>query len=81
MYDSDPFAARKEVDERQEKAAKKREEVSVGGNIISRGVPISVEFAQVPEVKMASRLREMVEVTVRKASDNNTAYITGMLIY
>ena len=27
MYDTDPFAARKEVDERQAKAAKKREEV------------------------------------------------------
>ena len=68
MYDADPFAARKQVDERQAKAAKKKEESGEG----SSGTPvqpISGEFAQAPEVKMASGLREMVEDAIKKASE------------
>lgn len=68
MYDADPFAARKEVEQRQVKAAKKREETSGGGGNTSRNQPVSNEFSQAPEVKMASGLRETVEEAVKKAS-------------
>jgi hypothetical protein len=68
MYDADPFAARKEVEERQAKAAKKREEASGGGTSAQRSQTISGEFAQAPEVKMASGLRKMVEDAIKKAS-------------
>ena len=36
MYEADPFAARRTVDERQEKSAKKREEKSKGINTAQR---------------------------------------------
>lgn len=67
MYDADPFTARKEVDERQAKAAKKKEEASAVGSS-SRSQPVSTEFAQSPEVRMAAGLRDMVEDAVKKAS-------------
>jgi hypothetical protein len=69
MYDADPFAARKEVDERQAKAAKRREEASDGNGSNSRSQLVSGEFARVPEVRMASGLREMVEHSIKLASD------------
>ncbi|KAF7981091.1 hypothetical protein HWV62_34789 [Athelia sp. TMB] len=62
MYSDDPFAARKEVDDRQAKAEKKREDVSKG----ARNPPTSGEYAQAPEVKMATGLRDMVEDAVKK---------------
>ena len=69
MYDTDPFAARKEVDERQAKAAKKREEVDENHGSSSRNQPaVFREFALAPEVRMASSLRDMVEEAVKKAS-------------
>lgn len=76
MYDADPFAARREVDERQAKAAKKREEADAnraGSSSSSRHhqTPVSGEFAQAPEVRMASSLRDMVEEAVKKASITN----------
>ncbi|KII93616.1 hypothetical protein PLICRDRAFT_131582 [Plicaturopsis crispa FD-325 SS-3] len=72
MYDADPFAARKAVDERQAKASKKREEASgttgeTSSDAHPRNAPVSGEFAQAPEVKMATGLREMVEEAVKKA--------------
>lgn len=74
MYDADPFAARKEVDERQAKVAKKREEADEnragGSSSSSRNQPISGEFAQAPEVRMASSLRDMVEDAVKKVSSH-----------
>jgi hypothetical protein len=69
MYDADPFTARKEVDERQAKAAKKREETDGSSTSVSRGQPVSGEFSQAPEVKMASGLRDIVEDAIKKASD------------
>lgn len=69
MYDTDPFAARKEVDERQAKAAKKREEVDENRSSSSRNqVVVSGEFALAPEVRMASSLRDIVEEAIKKAS-------------
>ena len=62
MYSDDPFAARKEVDERQAKAEKKREDVNKGAH----NPPTSGEYAQAPEVKMATSLRDMVEDAVKK---------------
>lgn len=67
MYSADPFAARREVDDRQAKSAKKREEPTE--TVDTRGpkdLPASAEFSQAPEVKMASSLRELVEDAVKK---------------
>jgi ATP-dependent RNA helicase DHX57 len=68
MYDADPFTARKEVDDRQVKAAKKQEEASIqdeprGKATLGRA---SHEFSRVPEVKMATSLRELVESAIKQ---------------
>ncbi|KAI0354638.1 P-loop containing nucleoside triphosphate hydrolase protein [Trametes cingulata] len=60
MYEADPFAARKSVDERQEKAAKKRDD-SVRGENASKPGHSSPEYANAPEAKMATSLRDFVE--------------------
>ncbi|KAF9225566.1 P-loop containing nucleoside triphosphate hydrolase protein [Gyrodon lividus] len=68
MYEADPFAARKEVDQRQAKVGQKKEEKAVDDQ---RGVhksSVSPEFTQVPEVKMSSGLRDLVEDTVKRAN-------------
>ncbi|KAI9060487.1 P-loop containing nucleoside triphosphate hydrolase protein [Trametes sanguinea] len=65
MYEADPFAARKSVEERQEKAAKKKEEASrsEGSHKVSQ---TSSEYAHAPEAKMATSLRDFVEDAVKK---------------
>lgn len=66
MYDADPFAARKEVGERQTKAAQKKEENVPGLQRDTHKPSISPEFTQAPEVRMSSSLRDLVEDTVKK---------------
>ena len=65
MYEADPFAARKLVNERQEKAAQKKEEASRPAGS-SKSTQPSPEFANAPEAKMASSLRDFVEDAVKK---------------
>ena len=65
MYEADPFAARKSVNERQEQAAKRREEAS-DPQSSSKKVHGSPEFEHAPEAKMASSLRDFVEDAVKK---------------
>ncbi|KAF7307178.1 Dead deah box [Mycena indigotica] len=74
MYAADPFAAKKEVEQRQAQALKKREEPKTSTTIEQtiRGsaprVPApSGEFAKAPEVKMAGTLREIAEDAVKQA--------------
>lgn len=62
MYDADPFAARRAVDERQAKAAQNRQQ----GNSKVSTTHASQEFARAPEVRMAVELRDMVEDVVKK---------------
>ena len=64
MYDPDPFAARKEVAERQAKATRKREESAA----VSKVSQASHQYAHQPEVKMSSELRDMVEDAVKQVS-------------
>lgn len=67
MYESDPFAARKAVTERQEKASKKRDESQQGQNAGGGSTSkVSKEFLNAPEVKMATELRELVEDAIKK---------------
>jgi hypothetical protein len=63
MYDADPFAARKSVTERQEKAAKKKE----AKQIVGAPAPESKRdpFDDSPEVKLSSDLRELVENAIK----------------
>jgi len=70
MYQADPFAARKEVDERQARAAQKGRKTSDDNTADVRSQPISSEYSQAPEVKMASGLREMVEDTIKKVNED-----------
>ena len=67
MYDADPFAARKTVQERQEKAAKKKEESgrSESGTKLASHSP---EYANAPEAKMATTLRDFVEEAVKQVT-------------
>jgi ATP-dependent RNA helicase DHX57 len=66
-YDSDPFAARKAVDERQAKAAKlKEEQESALGGGRKREKPVTNEFTKAPEVRMAASLRDRVEAVVKQ---------------
>ncbi|KAI0059514.1 P-loop containing nucleoside triphosphate hydrolase protein [Artomyces pyxidatus] len=77
MYDADPFAARKSVDQRQEKASKKKEAVE---EAISTGKPqVSNEFSSAPEVKMATELRDLVEGAIKKVC-HNACTLTEFLI-
>ncbi|KAH9934840.1 P-loop containing nucleoside triphosphate hydrolase protein [Fomitopsis serialis] len=67
MYDADPFAARRAVDDRQTKVAQRREATSSEGGA-SRDVKHgSREFENAPEAKMAGSLRELVEDSIKKA--------------
>lgn len=61
MYDADPFAARQEVNERQARATVKHENTGA-----RQSGTISDEFSQIPEVKMATPLRELVENAIKK---------------
>ncbi|KAF4611691.1 hypothetical protein D9613_004209 [Agrocybe pediades] len=68
MYDADPFAAKKMVEERQAKATQRREETS--GPSISKpnqNAPTGSPTATYPEVIMASSLRELVEDAIKKS--------------
>jgi ATP-dependent RNA helicase DHX57 len=66
MYDTDPFAARKEVGERQAKTAQKKEEKVTSLQGDTHKSSIFPEFTQAPEVRMSSVLRGLVEDTVKK---------------
>ncbi|KAF9245882.1 P-loop containing nucleoside triphosphate hydrolase protein [Melanogaster broomeanus] len=68
MYEADPFAARKEVEERQLKAAQRKEVEAAEDRGDAHKASVSREFAQVPEVKMTSGLRDLVEDTGTQAS-------------
>ena len=72
MYEADPFAARKAVDERQEKAVQKREQASTGAEVSST----SLEYLNAPEVKMSASVREAVEESIRKVSED-ASILTG----
>lgn len=65
MYEADPFAAKKAVQERQEKAAKKKEQAS-NPERDAKPVTHSPEYSDTPEVKMSSSLRDLVEEAVKK---------------
>lgn len=62
MYDADPFAARKAVADRQERAAKKKEEAQQAAKA---PVPQSDPRDDSPEVKLSTELRERVENTIK----------------
>ncbi|KAI0931624.1 hypothetical protein AcW2_000470 [Taiwanofungus camphoratus] len=66
MYDADPFAARKAVEERQAKAVQRRED-SARGNAVEQKPQLSKEFENAPEAKMASALRDVVESAIKQS--------------
>ncbi|KDQ15674.1 hypothetical protein BOTBODRAFT_54555 [Botryobasidium botryosum FD-172 SS1] len=72
QYEADPFAARKAVDERQEKAAARKAAQAEGGPSGENGPQkpvVSREFEKAPEVRMAARLRELVESAIKTTHD------------
>ena len=68
MYDADPFAARKAVDERQANAIRKKEAFT-GGDPSTGGKTVSREFENAPEARMAGSLRDLVESCIKKVCD------------
>lgn len=78
MYDADPFAARKAVDERQAKAAQKATSQSTR---VESGGQTSSEFSNAPEAKMAGSLRDLVEDAVKKVSLYHYNALTCSFIY
>lgn len=66
MYDADPFAARKAVDERQANAAQKKASSAAGAGPSKGGQTVSREFENAPEAKMAGALRDLVESSIKK---------------
>ncbi|KAF7302730.1 Dead deah box [Mycena chlorophos] len=75
MYAADPFAAKKEVEQRQAQSLKKREqpkaavpsvEETIRGSA-PRPTPATGEFAKAPEVKMSGALRELAEDAIKQA--------------
>jgi hypothetical protein len=81
MYDADPFAAQKSVADRQERAAKKKEEVQ---QVASAPPPKSRAglFDDVPEVKLSTELRELVENAIKMVlfSTPVSVYVTHACI-
>ncbi|KAL0951656.1 hypothetical protein HGRIS_008336 [Hohenbuehelia grisea] len=68
MYDADPFAAKKEVEARQEQATKRREDSHRASDDPRAKSKTSSEFDHAPEVRMASSLRELVEESIKQAT-------------
>lgn len=68
MYESDPFEAKKLVEERQAKAAKAREEQAALEAGPKREKKVRTEYDNAPEVRMAGELRETVEAAIKKVS-------------
>lgn len=69
-FSADPFAAKKEVEGRQEKRREKeaaREEAEKGGEV-RNGASGAREWGNVPEVKMTQTQREVVEEIIRRVS-------------
>lgn len=66
MYDADPFAAQKQVEERQIKAAQVKEQKATGPQKDAHESSISPDFTRTPEVRMSSGLRDLVEDTIKK---------------
>lgn len=81
-YNPDPFAAKKEVTDRQGKRKEKEEKDKEVGSSGETGEAEGAKgsggrgWDNAPEVKMAASLREMVEGTVRKVS-NKIYLFTG----
>jgi ATP-dependent RNA helicase DHX57 len=65
MYDADPFAAKKALEDRQAaaEAEKERERSQSPAGAPAR---VAKEYANAPEVRMSSRLREMFEEVVKR---------------
>ncbi|PBL00719.1 P-loop containing nucleoside triphosphate hydrolase protein [Armillaria gallica] len=66
MYDADPFAARKMVEQRQAKAAEKRAEPEPKSDPHTGSSNVSPGFQNWPEVKMSNELRNQVEDAVKQ---------------
>ncbi|PCH34268.1 nucleoside triphosphate hydrolase protein [Wolfiporia cocos MD-104 SS10] len=70
VYAADPFAARKSVEERQAAAAQRRAASNAGTRTSDSGQgsrpTISREFENAPEAKMATALRDLVEIQIKK---------------
>lgn len=66
MYDADPFAARKMVEQRQAKAAEKRAEPEPKSDPHTGSSNASPGFQNWPEVKMSNELRNQVEDAVKQ---------------
>ena len=67
MYSPDPFAARREVEARQDAATKRREEGPSGPHRDNGGA-VGGELVGAIEVKMSGDLRELVESVIKKVS-------------
>ncbi|KAJ7246262.1 P-loop containing nucleoside triphosphate hydrolase protein [Mycena haematopus] len=76
MYNPDPFAARKEVEQRQVQALNKRRdqlapaessEVGSWGSDPRPNHVVSKEFADAPEVRMAGAIRDLAEDAIKQA--------------
>ncbi|KAK0198729.1 P-loop containing nucleoside triphosphate hydrolase protein [Armillaria mellea] len=66
MYDADPFAARKMVEQRQAKAAEKRTEPEPKTGSHTGSSNASLGFQNWPEVRMSNELRNQVEDAVKQ---------------
>lgn len=71
MYDSDPFAARKGVEARQEAAAAKKRDESTSQ---PDSATISNELSGAIEVKMSGGLRDLVEDAIKKVCRVNATF-------
>ena len=72
MYDPDPFSAKKAVELRQEAAKRKKEKAEQGGNTLPSG---SRELDQVPEVRMATSLRDYVEKVIKEVIIDSSGFV------
>jgi hypothetical protein len=92
MYSADPFAARKEVEQRQAQTISKRRdeatprsgesvEATLRGSEPRRDNTVSKEFAEAPEVRMAGTLRDLAEDAIKQVFKLLYFALDGSLIH
>lgn len=65
MYEPDPWAAKRSVENRQAKAATRKEEVAAAPVVSSEERKAAREFSGAVEVRMAPAMRDLVERCIK----------------
>ena len=79
MYAQDPWAAKRSVEERQAKAAVRREEIQAAPEVSPEEKKAAREYQGAVEVIMAPAMRELVERCIKDVSINSNSSIASVV--